>query len=121
MIVVEEAIRLVERYYDLVDRNDISGLVSLFATDVVYERPGYPPLHGIGELERFYRQDRVIESGKHSLREVVANKELIAVHGDFEGRLKNGNDVCVRFADFFQVARDGLFRRRDTYFFSPQV
>ncbi|MCX5340141.1 nuclear transport factor 2 family protein [Streptomyces atratus] len=121
MIFVEEAIGLVERYYDLVDRNDIPGLVSLFTTDVVYERPGYPPLHGIGELERFYRQDRVIESGKHSLRGVVANKELIAVHGDFEGRLENGKDVCVRFADFFQVAQDGLFRRRDTYFFSPQV
>ncbi|AXE81846.1 nuclear transport factor 2 family protein [Streptomyces atratus] len=121
MIFVEEAIRLVERYYDLVDQNDIPGLVSLFTTDVVYERPGYPPLRGIGELERFYRQDRVIESGKHSLRGVVTNKELIAVHGDFEGRLKNGKDVCVRFADFFQVAQEGLFRRRDTYFFSPQV
>ncbi|MFF5250947.1 nuclear transport factor 2 family protein [Streptomyces leeuwenhoekii] len=121
MIVAEKAIRLVERYYDLVDRNDIPGLVSLFTPDVVYERPGYPPLRGIGELERFYRQDRVIESGKHSLRGVAADNELIAVHGDFTGRLRDGEDVCVRFADFFQVARDGLFRRRDTYFFSPRV
>ncbi|MFD8803168.1 nuclear transport factor 2 family protein [Streptomyces atroolivaceus] len=121
MIAVEEAIRLAERYYDLVDRNKIPGLLSLFTADAVYERPGYPPLRGIAELERFYRQDRVIESGKHSLRGVAAEKELIAVHGDFEGRLKDGKDVCVRFADFFQVAQDGLFRRRDTYFFSPQV
>lgn len=121
MIVVEEAIRLVERYYDLVDHNEIAGLLALFTTDVVYERPGYPPLRGIGELERFYRQDRVIESGKHSLRGVAVDKGLIAVHGDFEGRLRNGKDVCVRFADFFQVAQDGLFHRRDTYFFSPQV
>ncbi|MFF8659198.1 nuclear transport factor 2 family protein [Streptomyces huasconensis] len=121
MIAVEEAIHMVERYYDLVDRNDIPGLVSLFAADVVYERPGYPPLRGIGELERFYRKDRVIESGRHSLRDVVTDRELIAVHGDFAGLLKNGEDVRVRFADFFRVAEDGLIRRRDTYFFSPQV
>jgi ketosteroid isomerase-like protein len=121
MIDVDETVRLVERYYDLVDRNDIPGLVSLFTTDVVYERPGYPALRGITELERFYRQDRVIASGRHSLREVVANGELVAAHGDFEGRLRDGEAVRVRFADFFQVAGDGLFRRRDTYFFSPQV
>ncbi|MCF3122468.1 nuclear transport factor 2 family protein [Streptomyces arenae] len=121
MIVVEKARRLAERYYELVDRNDIPGLVSLFTADAVYERPGYPPLNGIAELERFYRQDRVIESGKHALREIVVDGELIAVHGDFEGRLKNGKDVAVRFADFFRVGPDGRFRRRDTYFFSPQV
>lgn len=117
----EESIRRVERYYDLVDRDDIPGLVSLFTADAVYERPGYPPMRGMGELERFYRNDRVIVSGKHLLRDVVAEPGRVAVHGDFEGRLKDGKPVRVRFADFFELADDGRFSRRDTFFFSPLV
>lgn len=118
---VEESIRRIERYYELVDRDDIVGLVSLFTPDAVYERPGYPPIKGNDALERFYREDRVIAAGKHSLRGIVAEEDKIAVHGDFAGRLKDGQSVSLRFADFFRITPDGHISRRDTFFFSPLV
>ena len=111
----------VERYYELVDADDVRGLLDLFAPDAVYERPGYPAMKGRAELEAFYSGERVIDSGTHTLRETVAGERTVAVHGDFAGRLKDGTEVAVRFADFFALDPDGRFRRRDTYFFSPLV
>jgi hypothetical protein len=35
--------------------------------------------------------------------------------------LKNGNEVELRFADFFRLDEELLFELRNTYFFSPMV
>ncbi|MFL6124157.1 nuclear transport factor 2 family protein [Actinophytocola sp.] len=111
----------VERYYRLVDANRVSELVELFAEDSVYHRPGYRPLVGRAELTAFYTGERVIESGRHVLSAVLTDGPRTAVHGEFTGRLKDGSDVRIRFADFFEVAADGLFSRRETFFFAPAV
>ncbi|MDH6108603.1 steroid delta-isomerase [Kitasatospora sp. MAP12-15] len=111
----------VQHYYELVDANDIDGLLDLFTPDAVYHRPGYAPLIGRAELERFYSADRVIARGTHSLHTVVACDDEVAAHGEFSGTLKDGSQVTVRFADFFAVREDGRFARRDTFFFSPVV
>jgi ketosteroid isomerase-like protein len=121
MLESRQMLARVQRYYELVDDGDIPGLLDLFAPDAVYERPGYPPMTGRAELDAFYSGERVIDSGKHTLREIVAGSDVVAVHGDFTGRLKDGTEVTVRFADFFAFGTDGRFRRRDTYFFSPSV
>jgi hypothetical protein len=46
------------RRYLLVDAGDVTGLIGLFAPDARFHRPGYQPLTGRDELERFYREDR---------------------------------------------------------------
>lgn len=111
----------VRRYYQLVDEGDVPGLLQLFSPDVVYERPGYEPIRGRAALEDFYRDVRVIVSGRHSLRSLVCADAEVAVQGDFAGVLRDGDNVRLRFADFFQVTADGLFSRRNTYFFQPLV
>ena len=111
----------VRAYYELVDRGEVDGLVSLFADDAVYCRPGYPPLRGRADLERFYREDRVIESGAHTLDSLVSSPPRVAVSGEFSGMLRSGEQVDLRFADFFTFAADGHFARRDTFFFTPLV
>jgi ketosteroid isomerase-like protein len=111
----------VERYYRLVDDNNVRELVELFAEDSVYHRPGYRPLVGRAALATFYGSERVIESGRHVLSAVLTDGTRTAVRGEFTGRLKDGRDVRVRFADFFEHAADGLFARRETYFFAPAV
>jgi steroid Delta-isomerase len=108
-------------YYELVDRNDVDGLLGLFAPDAVYHRPGYPPLNGRSDLERFYGGERVIAEGKHSLHTLAVDGGTVAVHGEFAGTLKDGSSTRLRFADFFVVGADGRFSRRDTFFFSPMV
>jgi steroid Delta-isomerase len=111
----------VRRYYELVDAGDVHGLLALFAPDAIYHRPGYPCLAGRAELERFYRDQRVIKAGSHTLTMLVAAGNHVAVHGDFSGVLCDGRRVDVRFADFFTLGPGGHFVRRDTFFFAPLV
>jgi steroid delta-isomerase len=111
----------VRRYYELVDRGDVDGLVALFDPEAVYHRPGYPPLCGREELLRFYSSQRVIKEGKHTLGTVVAKDGEIAVQGEFHGTLRSGETVETRFADFFHCNPDGTFARRDTFFFVPLI
>jgi steroid delta-isomerase len=112
---------LVRRYYELVDIDDVTGLVGLFAADAVYRRPGYDPIVGTAGLIAFYSGERVIRRGTHTLRKIVPNGPAVAVYGDFQGVLRDDREVRLRFADFFELDVDGRFTRRDTFFFAPMV
>lgn len=109
----------VRRYYTLVDHNDVSGIVALFAPDAVYRRPGYEPLVGRERIEEFFTGDRVIADGRHDLTELVADDGSVAVRGTFEGTLKDGSAASAEFADFFTSSPEGLFLRRTSYFHVP--
>lgn len=114
-------LQAVRDYYTFVDSGQVQALVDLFADDAEYHRPGYEPLVGRDQLDRFYREQRIIREGRHTLSAVVAADGQAAVHGEFNGVLHDGSRASVRFADFFQFDEDGRFRRRDTFFFVPQV
>ncbi|GAA2258526.1 nuclear transport factor 2 family protein [Streptomyces atrovirens] len=111
----------VRRYYELVDAGDVAELVALFSPKAVYRRPGYDPLVGRRALERFYRSQRVIKKGRHTLATVLMERDGAAVHGSFAGTLHDGSEVSLRFADFFTFSASGAFRTRDTFFFTPLV
>lgn len=121
MLDTAQAADVTNRYYTCVDSNDVDALLDLFAPDAVYHRPGYPPLNGRAELQRFYTVDRVIAEGEHKLSAVIVDGPNVAAHGEFSGVLKNGTPARLRFADFFVLGADGRFARRDTFFFSPMV
>ncbi len=110
------------RYYDTVDTEGATAVASLFSEDAVYRRPGYAPMVGRPALLRFYESERVIEDGRHRLTQVVtgADPTQVAVAGRFIGRLKNGSQVDLGFADFFTL-RDSLIAARVTFFDSPAV
>ncbi|MDA5145781.1 nuclear transport factor 2 family protein [Streptomyces sp. AD681] len=116
-----DPVHTVRTYYDLVDAGDVSGLVQLFAVDAEYHRPGYDRLSGRAELERFYREERVIADGRHRLSKIVSQGREVAVHGTFEGVLRDGTKTSVRFADFFSVNPTGTFSVRETFFYAPLV
>ena len=111
----------VRRYYQLVDERDFAAVVDLFTPDCVYHRPGYGLIAGSEALLNFFEADRPIVSGAHEVTSVVAEDERIAVQGEFHGELRTGEYIALRFADFFVLAADGRFARRDTFFFSPMV
>ena len=121
-------------YYSLVDSGDVTGILDWFTHDAEYRRPGYAPMRGTEELETFYSGARVIESGRHTVDALIVEAEhsdpehsggSVAVRGRFTGRLKDGTDVEVGFADFIDYRRedDGALRAllRITYFDSPAV
>lgn len=117
----EEVEGLVRRYYNAVDAGDVPALLDCFAADAVYRRPGYAPLRGREALERFYRGERVIAEGRHTLDAVVVQGRGAAVRGTFAGTLRDGRHVEVGFADFFTLDEQGRVAERHTYFERPAV
>lgn len=107
---------LVREFYRLVDAGDLDGLAAAFAPDTVYVRPGYPPLTGRAAVDHFYRVDRVIAAGAHTLESVVVDGAEVAVRGSFTGRLRDGKPVAHRFAEFFTFTPGGLVATRETFF-----
>lgn len=101
---IEPADRIRE-LYRLVDAGDLDGLAVLFAEDASYARPGYAVLAGRTAIDRFYRQDRVIASGQHTLDSVLTSGDEVTVRGSFTGLLWDGRPVAHRFAEFFTLNR----------------
>lgn len=107
--------QVVREYYDAVDAGEIPALLDLFAHDAVYHRPGYEPLKGRSEIEHFYRDERVIVAGMHTIDDIVVDGDRAAVRGEFNGTLKDHSTAQEGFADFF-VLDNGLIAQRRTYF-----
>lgn len=109
------------RYYETVDTGGPQDVVALFSATAVYRRPGYPPMVGSDELLAFYGGGRVIAEGHHTIETALVDGDRAAVQGRFEGVLRDGQHVGVRFADFFRIEDAGLVAERDTYFDTPLV
>ncbi|ELZ08264.1 hypothetical protein C479_13033 [Halovivax asiaticus JCM 14624] len=105
---------LLTSYYALVDAGDIDGLVTLFADDIRYERPGQETIEGIDELRRFYERGRPLEDGSHELSRILVEDTSAAVRGTFSGRL-DGDPVSFGFADHHEFDADGLITERYTF------
>lgn len=110
----------IHRMFEVIDGCDWPRLGEFFTRDCVYDRPGYAMIEGLDRLTAFYRDERIIASGRHRIAEHFTGANGLIVTGDFTGRLRNGNDAYVEFADCYAFAGD-LIRRRRTYFFTPLV
>lgn len=118
---VPEPADLARAYYAAVDSGDVDAVVACFSADATYRRPGYDPIVGEAGLREFYGGVRVIVSGAHTLDEVVVQGATAAVRGRFAGRLRDGSDSSVGFADFFTFDEAGRIRERRTYFEAAAV
>ncbi|MFC3958010.1 nuclear transport factor 2 family protein [Halovivax cerinus] len=106
--------KTLRRYYDRVDANDVDGLLSLFAADIRYERPGQGVIEGRDELRTFYERDRPLEDGSHEIYEILVDGSSASVRGTFSGRL-DGDPVSFGFADHHRFDADGLITARYTF------
>lgn len=111
----------VEDYYALIDSGDVDGVMQCFALEAQYLRPGYRMMSGHAEIESFYRCERVIESGVHTIERIIATDFAASVFGSFKGISKSGDELQANFADVFTFDTDGLFVTRRTYFDSPLI
>jgi len=104
----------VRAYYEYVDEEAYEDLFALFAEDVVYERPGQPPIEGLVDFEAFYREGRPLENGSHELHAIVVDGDTAAVRGTFTGE-QDGEPVSFGFADFHVFDESGAIARRYTF------
>ncbi|GAA1864576.1 nuclear transport factor 2 family protein [Brevibacterium marinum] len=117
---MDSVTELVKRYYSTVDAGKPGATSALFAAEGHYDRPGYPTMVG-QQITDFYHGERVIESGAHSLTEILVDGDRASSRGVFTGRLKDGTETSVGFADFFLFDPDGLIAERTTYFYQAAV
>lgn len=112
---------VVEKYYTEVDKGDVDEIVALFEVDAQYARPGYAHMSGREAIRSFYVDDRIIESGVHTLESIICDSGTVAVEGSFKGTVRGGANAEVKFADFFRPGPNGLIKKRRTYFYAPLV
>jgi ketosteroid isomerase-like protein len=112
--------RLVTELFAVIDGQRWDELASFFATDCVYSRPGYAPLSGIEAIERFYRHERIVASGRHEVEHVVSDLGVAACWGRFVGVSKAGVELDEEFADTYEV-REGRIVSRRTFFYRPAM
>ena len=108
--------------FESIDAGRWSRLGEYFHDEVVYVRPGYAPITGIGDLLDFYRNRRIIKSGRHVIESICssAGGDTWVVTGSFTGVDRCGNGLRARFCDVYSVEA-GKIRRRETFFDSPAV
>jgi ketosteroid isomerase-like protein len=106
--------------FTAIDARAFHRLPEFFADDVVYERPGYPPIRGLADLTDFYEHRRRIRTGAHSIEEIVADTSAAVAIGEIDATLRDGARSCVRFADAYRFAA-GRIIYRHTYFDVPAV
>jgi ketosteroid isomerase-like protein len=111
---------LVNRLFAIVDARNWDDLENVFSPDIIYERPGYAPLIGYQRVKQFYREERVIASGRHYIDVIIADEHRGACCGRFTGTHKNQSAIDERFADMYSF-EDGKIKTRTSYFFRPAV
>ena len=117
---ISPALNPIIRLFETVDSRNWESLKESFCEDAVYERPGYEPLVGLERITHFYREERVIASGKHFLENTVLNESGGACWGRFVGTHKNNSALDERFADVY-LWKNGKIWIRKSYFFRPAV
>ena len=104
----------------VIDRRDWGGLAGLVTEDVVYHRPGCPPIVGVDAFVGFYRRRCIVASGRHVVERWVEGGGQVCCWGRFDGVSHSGVPLSEIFADWFEV-RDGRVSRRRTFFYRPAV
>jgi ketosteroid isomerase-like protein len=110
---------VIRKYFEAVDQNAILELLDCFSDDVIYERPGYPPICGRSKLRSFYETERIIASGKHVIEGLIVRNAAAACWGRFDGTRRDGTPITARFADIYEMNDAGRISHRITHFFAP--
>lgn len=112
--------RWIEDMFAAIDAGDWAMLPVFFHPSMVYERPGYEPFVGRDRIMRFYREERVIQKGRHTLDGTIAENDRAAAWGRIDAVHSDGRSLTLGFADVYVFA-DAAIRLRRSHFFVPAV
>jgi ketosteroid isomerase-like protein len=104
--------------FSVVDASAWAELAAFYHPACRYERPGFPVITGVDDMLDFYVRRRPILSGRHTLDSVVEAGEHVFASGSFEGELRSGDTLQLRFADHYVFEADRILNRT-TFFFTP--
>ena len=117
---IEQGRSFVSKLFAAIDQQLWDELPLYFAAECCYERPGYPPIHGIAAILEFYREVRIVASGRHTIEGIVASDNTVVCWGGFCGVSRVGDALSERFADIYWLADARIVHRR-SFFFRPAM
>jgi ketosteroid isomerase-like protein len=103
-----------------IDARRWDALAEFFHPDIVYERPGTPPLRGLDRVLLYYREERQIISSAHTVEGALVQDGSGAAWGRVDCVLTAGTRNELGFADIYLIEQE-LIRLRRTHFFLPGV
>jgi ketosteroid isomerase-like protein len=104
----------------VIDRRDWTGLTALVTDDVVYHRPGCPPIEGADAFVAFYRARCIVSAGRHHVDRCLTADGQGFCWGRFDGMSHAGVPLNEIFADWYEF-RGGLIARRRTFYYRPAI
>ncbi|OLL70164.1 hypothetical protein Ae263Ps1_6379c [Pseudonocardia sp. Ae263_Ps1] len=111
---------MVRQMFAAIDSESWDKLSGLLHPNIVYDRPGFETFVGRDRVMRFYMQERVIRSGRHTIEGVIVEKERAAAWGWIEAVRNNGESLTLGFSDIY-VFEDEKIRMRRSHFYVPAV
>lgn len=111
---------LIPSLLSVIDRRDWDGLSALVTQDVVYHRPGCPPIEGVEAFVGFYRKRCIVSAGRHHVDRCVSGDGQGFCWGRFDGMSHAGVALNEIFADWYEF-RGGRIARRRTFFYRPAI
>jgi hypothetical protein len=114
--------KIIERYFQRVNVDDIEGVAAVFTSDATVRAPGFPELHGRAEIAQYYT--RLLEPFAQHVdtpTRTIKQGSTAAVDVDFHATLANGGTTAFQALDVFDVAADGLIRRLTTWYDSHEA
>jgi uncharacterized protein len=111
---------IIIRIFQTIDNRRWNAFFEYFDTNATYERPGYVPLSGLGEILAFYRQDRIIKQGTHRIEKILSDDEAACCWGVFDGTSKNDERLHEPFADVYRIAKGKIVYRK-TFFYRAAI
>ncbi len=116
-----ERVRLIGQMFAIIDDgSDWDRLSEAFLPSVVYQRPGYPAIHGIEELRTFYAHTRRVAAGRHHIYRILSEGSMSCCWGMFSGTTKADEEITVYFTDWYRFEKRKISYRR-TFFYQPVI
>ncbi|MFJ7110595.1 steroid Delta-isomerase [Pseudomonas sp. NPDC098740] len=117
MVSAQQVQATMARYVELVDAGDIDRIVALYSEDAVVEDPvGRPPLQGIVDIERFYREglgaSKVSATQTGPVRATLNGCGAMPFRVDMEWA---GQPCSIHVIDVMEFDADGKIRSMKAY------
>ncbi|TFB43664.1 steroid Delta-isomerase [Pseudomonas sp. F01002] len=117
MVSAQQIQATMARYVELVDAGDIDGIIALYSEDAVVEDPvGRPPLQGIVDIERFYREglgaSKVSATLTGPVRATLNGCGAMPFRVDMEWA---GQPCSIHVIDVMEFDADGKIRSMKAY------
>jgi ketosteroid isomerase-like protein len=103
-----------------IDSKDWGVVEALLHPATEYDVSGFVPFRGRDAVMNYYRNVRPVAQGEHIIESMMVDGDSGVCWGRFSGKLRDGEEISVWFADVMQFENRKI-RKRRVYYCEPKV